>query len=43
MSVKEFFSYLLDFDTTHELASELAAMCSLRPAVDDEERVLAHA
>ena len=42
MSVSEFLSYLFDFDTTRELAVEFADVYSLRTAVDDEERVLAH-
>jgi hypothetical protein len=43
MSVREFLSYLFDFDTTRELAVELASVCSLRTRVDDDERVLAYA
>ena len=43
MSVTEFFAYLLGWDTTRELALELATASSLRTRVDDEERALAHA
>ena len=42
MSVPQFFAYLLDRDTTRELALQLAAVYAARTR-GDEKRMLAHA